>query len=185
MKLIIIHGPPAAGKLTIANALAWRTDFKVFHNHLSIDCTVPVFGLGSDGFWDLNLRIRCYIIAEAARQEINVIHTFCYAKDVDDEAYRQLVKAARDNGGEVHAVFVNSRDEVRKKRICDESRVRIRKLTDPASVDRQRGENLLFSVHPDFTDETLVIDTSDTTPDEAATMIINRFDLKEIDKEEL
>ena len=185
MKLIIIHGPPAAGKLTVANAVAARTAFKVFHNHLSIDCTVPVFEMGSDGFWDLNLRIRCDVIAEAARQGIDLIHTFCYAKDVDDEAYRQLVSAASDNGGEVHAVYVNSRDEVRKLRIADESRVRIRKLTDPASVDRQRHENVLFSVHPDFAEETLVIDTSDITPDEAAAMIIDRFDLIEINREEL
>ena len=182
MKLIIIHGPPAAGKLTIANALSKRTDFKVFHNHLTIDCTEPIFAFGAPGFWDINVKLRCEIIAESARRDIDVIHTFCYAKDIDDEYYRQLVRAATDNGAEVHAVYVNSRDEVRKQRIGDESRVRMRKLTDAASVDRQRGEDLLFSVHPDFAGETLVIDTSDISPDEAASMIIERFVLREIDK---
>jgi cytidylate kinase len=180
MKLIIIHGPPAAGKLTIANALSKRTYFKVFHNHLTIDCTEPVFEFGTPGFWDINVKVRCEIIAEAARRDINVIHTFCYAKDIDDEYYRQIVRAATGNDGEVHAVYVNSRDEVRKERIGNESRVLMRKLTDPASVDRQRGENLLFSVHPDFAGETLVIDTSDISPDEAATRIIDHFGLREI-----
>jgi hypothetical protein len=183
MKLIIIHGPPAAGKLTIANALSKRTYFKVFHNHLTIDCTEPVFDFGSPGFWDINIKIRCEVIAEAARQDIDVIHTFCYAKDVDDEYYRRLVRAATDNGGEVHAVYVNSRDEVRKQRIIDESRVLMRKLTDPASVDRQRNQDLLFSVHPDFAGETLVIDTSDISPDDSATRIIEHFRLREIGEE--
>ena len=38
MKLIFIYGAPAAGKLTVANEIARQTGFKVFHNHLSIDC---------------------------------------------------------------------------------------------------------------------------------------------------
>jgi cytidylate kinase len=180
MKLIIIHGPPAAGKLTVAKALSLRTYYKVFHNHLTIDCTEPVFEFGSREFWDINLRLRCEIIAEAARQQIDLVHTFCYAKGVDDENLRMLVSAARDNGGEVHVVYVNSRDEVRKKRISDESRVQIRKLTDPDSVDRQRREDVLFSTHPDFAESTLVLDTSDMTPDESATAIIETFGLEEL-----
>jgi tRNA uridine 5-carbamoylmethylation protein Kti12 len=51
MELIIIHGPPAAGKLTVANEVAKLTGFKVFHNHLSIDCVKPVFEFGSEAFW--------------------------------------------------------------------------------------------------------------------------------------
>lgn len=50
MKLIIIHGPPAAGKLTESRELAERTGYKVFHNHISIDCVKPVFELGSKPF---------------------------------------------------------------------------------------------------------------------------------------
>ena len=185
MKLIIIHGPPAAGKLTVANAVSLRTYFKVFHNHLTIDCTEPVFEFGSPEFWKINVHLRCEIIAEAARQDIDLIHTFCYAKDVDDDYFRSLAAAATDNGGEVHVVYVNSRDEVRKQRIGDESRVRIRKLTDPASIDRQRNENALFSTHPDFAESTLMLDTSDISPDESATVIIERFGLKELRDEEI
>ena len=51
MKLIIIYGPPAAGKLTVANAIAERTGIKVFHNHLSIDCVKPVIEFGTPAFW--------------------------------------------------------------------------------------------------------------------------------------
>ena len=91
MKLIIIHGPPAAGKLTVANALSLRTYFKVFHKHLTIDCTEPVFDFGTDAFWDINLKLRIEVIAEAARQDIDLIHTFCYAKGPDDDKFRELI----------------------------------------------------------------------------------------------
>ena len=84
MKLIIIHGPPAAGKLTIANAIAERSTFKVFHNHMTIDCAKPVFDFGTPAFWRIVLELRLKVIAEAAREKIDIVHTFCYAKGDDD-----------------------------------------------------------------------------------------------------
>lgn len=180
MKLIVIHGPPAAGKLTIANAIAERTGFKVFHNHLTIDCTKPVFEFGSEGFWEINGLLRCEVIAEAARQGIDLIHTFCYGKGPDDEFFRKLIAAATDNGGEVHAVLIHCRDEVRKERIVEGSRVQLRKLTDPDSVDGTRERFDLESPHPDLEKETLVIDTSDISPEEAADRITKAFELKTV-----
>lgn len=178
MKLVVIHGPPAAGKLTVANALSMRTYFKVFHNHLTIDCTEPVFDFGTDAFWDINLKLRVEVIAEAARQDIDVIHTFCYAKGPDDDKFRELIAAAEDNGGEVHTVLVHCRNEVRKERIVDESRARMRKLTDPGSVDTSQERNDLLSPLPGR--ETLVIDTSDIPPAEAASRIIEHYGLRTI-----
>lgn len=178
MKLIIIHGPPAAGKLTIANALATRTGLKVFHNHLTIDCTKPVFEFGTPEFWDVNVKLRCWIIAEAAKRGIDIVHTCCYSMGVDDEYFRAIAAAATNNGGEVDVVLINCRDDVRRERIADGSRVRLEKLTNPDWVYRQRQEALLFSPHPDFADETLRIDTSDISPDDAAMLIIKRFDLR-------
>ena len=50
MKLIIIHGPPAVGKLAVANEIASSTGFKVFHNHLSIDCDKAGIRFGTKPF---------------------------------------------------------------------------------------------------------------------------------------
>src|SRR3982750_3735849 len=122
MKLIIIHGPPAAGKLTVANALSKKTGFKVFHNHLSIDCVRPVIEFGTDAFWSINQSIRRQIIAEAARLGVDVIQTFCYAKGEDDDNFQDFIDAAENNGGEVHIVLLHCTNEERKKRIVDESR---------------------------------------------------------------
>src|SRR5829696_2819947 len=176
MKLIIIHGPPAAGKLTVANALAERTGFKVFHNHLSIDCTTPIFEFGSDPFWRINATIRNAVIAEAAREGIDLIHTFCYGKGPDDDEYRRLIASAEDNGGEVHPVLLWCSDDERKRRIGNESRVRLRKLTDPESVERGRATYDLFSPLPGR--ETLIIDNTAISPDSVADQIIEHFKLQ-------
>ena len=37
MKLVVLHGPPAAGKLTVALELEPLTGFQVFHHHLTVD----------------------------------------------------------------------------------------------------------------------------------------------------
>lgn len=44
MKLVIIFGPHAVGKMTIGQALARQTGLKVFHNHMTIDPLMELFG---------------------------------------------------------------------------------------------------------------------------------------------
>ena len=48
--LVYLDGPPAAGKLTVATALAERTGYRLFHNHLTVDALAPVFGFGTPAF---------------------------------------------------------------------------------------------------------------------------------------
>ena len=177
MKLIVIYGPPGVGKLTVANALSLHTYFKVFHNHLTIDCTERVFEFGTEGFWRINGKRRCEVIAEAARQDIDVIHTFVYAKGQDDDYFRELIAAAEDNGGETHLVMLRCSNDERKTRIVSESRRQLRKLTDANSVDTSQQRADLLSPLPGR--ETLTIDNTDLTADQAAQRIIEEFCLKE------
>jgi chloramphenicol 3-O-phosphotransferase len=175
MKLMIIHGPPAAGKLTVANEIAKLTGFKVFHNHLSIDFIKPVFDFGTPTFWELIGRVRTEVIAASAREGISLIHTFCYEFDVDDEHFKTLIAAAEDNGGDVHLVLLACDDEERKRRIGNESRVKIGKLTDPESVNRPGKHIVLTEPLPGR--DTLRIDTTCTPPDVTARQIVEHYGL--------
>ena len=178
MKLIIIHGAPAAGKLTIANELGSRTGFKVFHNHLSIDCVKPVFDFGTLPFLRMIELIRFGTIAEAAREGVDLIHTFVYAFGEDDEHMARLIAAAEDNGGEAHLVLLVCEPEELKNRIGNESRIRIGKLVSPESVDRTAEK---FEVRKPYQGrETLVIDTTDNSPGKAAESIIQHFGLQQM-----
>ena len=176
MKLIIIYGPPAAGKLTVATDIAEKTGYKLFHNHLSIDCVKPVFDFGTPPFLRMIELIRYGMIAEAAREDVSLIHTFVYAFGEDDEHFARLIASCEDNGGEVHLVLLTCSDEVLRQRIGSESRVRIGKLTSPESIDRLRDRYELHSPYPDR--ESLVIKTDEVPPVDAAQMIVEHFGLK-------
>ena len=177
MKLIIIYGPPAAGKLTVGSEIARLTGFKLFHNHTTIDCAKSVFDFGSPAFWRVVGDLRVSMIAEAARNNIDVIHTFCYEFGADDEHFARLIAAAEDNGGETHLVLLRCEDAERRKRIANESRVKIGKLTDPTSLDRDNKPELSTPLPGR---ETLIIDTTCTSPDESAAQVMTHFELPKL-----
>lgn len=175
MKLLIIHGPPAAGKLTVGTEIAERTGMKLFHNHVSIDCVRPVFEFGSPSFNRLTEIIRVETIAEAARSGVDLIHTFVYALGEDDDHFRKLIAAAEDNGGTAHTVLLNCDDGERRKRIGNESRKRVGKLLEPESIEASKMKYELTSTLPGR--DTLVIDTTDVAAKRAASMIIDHYKL--------
>jgi hypothetical protein len=55
MKLILLYGPLAAGKLTIAKEIARLTGFKVFHSHLSVNLVEAIFSRGTHAYRRLRL----------------------------------------------------------------------------------------------------------------------------------
>ncbi len=173
MKLIIIYGPPAAGKLTAGSEIARRTGFKLFHNHVSIDYVKSVFDFGTPPFWRVVGNVRYELIAEAARENVSLIHTFCYEFGADDEHFAALIASAEDHGGEVHLVLLTCDDDERRTRIGNESRVSIGKLTDPESVGRNGID--LTSPYPGR--ETLELDTTTTPPAETARRVIEHYGL--------
>lgn len=173
MKLILIYGSPAVGKLTVANEIAKQTDYKVFHNHLTIDAVVPVFEFGSKSFWKLVHQFRIETIAEAARENVSLIYTFCYAKDSDDAHVAEVAKAVEENGGELCLVLLTAEKSEIEKRIVEESRLKYKKAN---SLEMLHGfwENYeLFS--PVNGRESLIIDNTNLSPEETAKRIIKHF----------
>ncbi|MDI1241390.1 MAG: hypothetical protein PSX80_05665 [bacterium] len=175
MKLLIIYGAPAAGKLTIATEIARRTGFKLFHNHVSIDCVKPVFDFGTMPFLRMIETIRFTMIAEAAREGVDLIHTFVYTMGEDDEHFARLIGSAEDNGGQVHLVLLKCTSDELKARIGNDSRLKIGKLCDPDAVGGSLAKFDLSSTYPGR--ESLVIDTTNTAVEDAADRIIQHFAL--------
>lgn len=44
MKLVFLFGDAAVGKMTVGQQLTKITDLKLFHNHMSIELVLEIFG---------------------------------------------------------------------------------------------------------------------------------------------
>ena len=45
MKLVIIFGAGAVGKMTVGQELAKITDLRLYHNHMDIEMVIGIFAL--------------------------------------------------------------------------------------------------------------------------------------------
>jgi broad-specificity NMP kinase len=175
MKLIFIYGAPAVGKLTVAQELAKLTGFKVFHNHLSIDAIEPIFDFGTKPFARLIDLIRVETIAEAARENVDLIHTFCYAKGYDDKYVDKITETVEANGGEVCFVLLTCRRSEVEKRVLEESRKKYGKANN-LNILNEIFDKYDFST-PVPKRESLHIDNTNLSPEIVAQKIADRFKL--------
>ena len=91
MRLIIILGPPAVGKMTVGQALAAETGYVLFHNHVTIEPLLKFFPFGSAPFVRLNGLFRAELFAEIARSDHKGL-IFTYVWDLADPRDRREIE---------------------------------------------------------------------------------------------
>lgn len=124
MNLVFIYGPPGVGKLTVARELARATAFKVFHNHVSIDCAETVFDFGTRPFGSVVGKIRLAVFEEAAREGVSLIFTFVYACPEDTPFVEHVCAGVEGHGGRVCLVRLICEREVLERRLPHPERAR-------------------------------------------------------------
>ncbi|GAB3758196.1 DEAD/DEAH box helicase family protein [Microlunatus parietis] len=125
MRLLLIIGPPAVGKMTVGREIAAQSDFRLFHNHHTIEPLVEVFGYGTEPFNILNVEFRRRVIEEAARAKLDVIFSYVWnLQEPADTAYvEQLVTPFDHADGEVWVLELTADLETRLVRNRGESRL--------------------------------------------------------------
>ncbi|MET9019631.1 AAA family ATPase [Actinopolymorpha sp. NPDC004070] len=180
MDLVYLYGPPAVGKLTVARELAARTGYRVFHNHLAIDCVRPVFEFGSEPFWRQVHAIREGILAEAARAGRDLISTTVYSHPDCDPQTRRRFEAVEGNGGRVCPVRLTCSTKVLETRVTDTQRKAAGKLATIDGLHRAMAEHDLFTPIP--WREGLQLDTGILGVAETAQRIIAGYRLPVLDQ---
>ncbi len=177
MKLVIIHGPPAVGKLTVARELSKITGFNVFHNHLVNDLVEAVFEFGSEAFEKLVVQLWLETISMAATSKLKgLIITCCYAKGSDDAFIKKLVKIVEKNHGKVLSVLLTSEPNILYERVTNSSREKFGKLKDPKKLKKVLKKYELFS--PIAFIENVKIDNTKISAKLAAKKIAKELELK-------
>jgi shikimate kinase len=171
MKLIVLYGPPASGKYTLAKDLAEKTGFKLFHNHLTVDLLRSVFEFGTPDFFRLSQMMRLEIFAEAAKQKISgVVFTFVYEKKADNDFIERLSTIVTENGGEAIFIQVYCEKGELLKRVNEESRKQFHKIKSEDQLKEiLETKDIVSSI--DFV-QSVKIDTTRTPAEENVAKIL-------------
>ncbi len=105
-ELLLVIGPPAAGKMTVGRAVCERAGFRLFHNHHTIEPLLEIFGFGTPPFVALNGEFRRRVIEEAAAAGTRLVFTFVWNVDdpADADEVRHLIAPYVDAGLRVSCV---------------------------------------------------------------------------------
>jgi shikimate kinase len=124
MKLLFLFGDGAVGKMTVGQELAKITDFRLFHNHMTIEPVLEIFG----SFHNKAIsRLREVIFEEfAASEGYGLIFTYLWAFDQksDWDYIEQVKEIFRKYNAEFYYVELDAPQEIRLQRNRTENRLK-------------------------------------------------------------
>ena len=137
MKLVLIIGAGAVGKMTVGQELMKITNLRLFHNHMMIEPVIEVFGKFKG---DTILKLREVIFNDFVNDDHEgMIHTLMWAFDMksDWEYVDNLVKKF----DEVYCVELIASQEIRLERNQTENRL----LNKASKRDIEASNNRLIN----------------------------------------
>ena len=172
---ILLYGPPAAGKLTVARVLAARYGLKVLDNHASTDPALRLFSFEQqEQFHSLVERLRMELLRTAAEAGLSVVSTLVFADPEDRAHVARLVAAFASQGGHTGFVRLLPSREKLEQRVTEEVRTRSEKISDVAQLRRLMTR---WEVTNKINVEDLAIDNTHISAGEVAETIARHFQL--------
>lgn len=186
MKLFIIFGPHAVGKMTVGQELTKITKLKLFHNHMTIDVVSDLFeNIPKERNRLINLFRKEIFEAYSKSDEYGMIFTYMWAFDrKEDWEYIDYVeKLFSSRGADIYFVELEADYDLRIERNKTDNRL----LNKPTKRNIEKSESLFRSLENTYRlnsfdgevakENYLRIDNSNLRPEEAALIIKNKFSL--------
>lgn len=183
MKLLLLFGNAAVGKMTVGQELAKITGLKLFHNHMTIEPVLEIFGQFNSA---AIMRLRQVVFEEFAKTDNDgMIFTYMWAFDQQaDWDYVEYIKNIfKPYNTEFYYVELVASREARLERNATENRLSHKASKRNIELSNQRlisddTHYRLESLDGEIPfDNYMKIDNTNLAPDVVARMIKERFKL--------
>lgn len=138
MKLVLIVGDGAVGKMTVGQELMKITDLRLFHNHMTIE---PVLEIFNEFNIDVILKLRYLIFEEFAKtNHYGMIYTCMWAYDCQEDwdIMNRILRIFQSVGAEIYCVELVAPLDVRLKRNVTENRLKNKASKRDLDASNQR-----------------------------------------------
>lgn len=183
MKLVLLCGSNAVGKMTVGQELMKQTGLRLFHNHMTIEPVIEIFGRYDA---EVTAKLREVIFQEFAKTDnYGMIFTYMWAFDqqADSDYVQHVADIFTAQGAEIYCVELVASQEVRLQRNVTENRLN----NKPSKRDTELSNERLLRSDRKYRLESydgevpfehyLKIDNTELTPEETATRIREYFGL--------
>jgi hypothetical protein len=190
--LIVVCGPQAVGKMTVAESLRDKLRYNMMMNHDSIEVSDRIFGFATPAQKEFNAFFRRKAFELAVKHDVDLIFTHVCAFEITEE--RDYLTGLKDlfesNGGNFYFVELSADLDTRlarnetpyrlerkaSKRDVTWSRANLLKDAEKHRLNSNEGE-YWFEKH-------MKIDNTDLLPGQVADMVIEAFRLQPNDRDE-
>jgi hypothetical protein len=174
MNFVVLYGPPAVGKLTVARALQARTGWRLFHNHLAVDLALSLYDFGTPGFIALREEIWWSVFRRARADRLaGLIFTFNPEASVPQRFIDELFAEMSARGSEPVAVRLTASEAELERRLVSPGRRGYRKLVDLDLYRTLRAQGVFES--PILPRPRLTLDTEAMGAEDAAAAVAALF----------
>ena len=190
--LIIVCGPQAVGKMTVAESIRDKLKYNLMINHDSIEVSDKIFGFATPAQKEFNSIFREKVFEIAIKHNVDLIFTYVCAFEMQTEKdyLTALANQFTSNGGNFYFVELSADINVRLER--NETLHRMERKPSKKDIEWSKA-NLLGDAENHrlnseageigFTNH-IKIDNSNLSPDEVADIVIDKFGLVPNEKEE-
>lgn len=184
--LIVIAGPQAVGKMTVAEKLKEKIGYSLMVNHDSIEVSKKIFDTNERAWRDLNRLIRENVFQTAIKNDVNMIFTFVIAFDMQEDIdyLNRLKNMFEASGGEFYFVELEADLETRLQRNLTPHRLEEKKSkrdvewSEKELLDCMEKYQLNSNEGEKLFDNQIKINNTNLKPDEVANIVIEKFNLK-------
>lgn len=183
--LIIISGPQAVGKMTVAEKLRDKIGYRLMTNHDSIELSDIIFERKSPAQKEFNSLIREAAFETAVKYNVDMIFTFvmAYGEKEDIEYVNNLKTLFEKSGGNFYFIELSADLETRLERNITPHRLEMK----PTKRDTEWTKNdilktaqkyRLNSYEDEYICENhLKINNNNLLPEEVSNIIIEKYNL--------